>query len=565
MTFVLFNRTIASIAAACILSSCAQLSTSAEQSVADEPESNIPKEALTGENLFQLLLAEIATNRRELGAAAALYGEIGDNYNDVNAIERGVALNLSINQYSRVLELSQKWAKLRPEDPDALRTVSLSAVATGQIELAVTTIEQWLSLDSNADVSSILPGANNLSQDQIEYFLNELSRIQNTYEKSPSLYYSRSRLTYATNDAPRALELAETSLSLQDNFQVKLFRFQLLLATGQIQKAKDVIEELDRKFPTNRQVAIQYTRFIYRFEPENLAKLETLHTRFASESAIARTYARAAFDQQSFDSAKAVYQHLLEQGHGDEAHYFLGRIALEEDNADRAADHFEQVKDAPFVSSALAEWVSMGRIQDESRVINSLAAKKEAFPNLAPTFWRLESSYYQLTQQSELAWQTLDNAILIFPTEIQLLYDQAMLATELDRPVVMENNLITIVELDPENTNALNALGYTWADLNKNLNQASTYIEKALSIEPENPAFQDSKGWYLYRVGELDEALIWLKKAYSQMENDEVAAHIAEVLWYLDRPVEAESYLTEVIRLNPNSKYAGKLSDLFNK
>ena len=61
MTFVLFNRTIASLAAACILSSCAQLSTSAEQSVADEPVSNIPKEALTGENLFQLLLAEKAS------------------------------------------------------------------------------------------------------------------------------------------------------------------------------------------------------------------------------------------------------------------------------------------------------------------------------------------------------------------------------------------------------------------------------------------------------------------------------------------------------------------------
>jgi tetratricopeptide (TPR) repeat protein len=525
----------------------------------------IPKEQLTGENLFQLLLAEIATNRRELGAAAALYGELSDNYNDTAAISRAVALNQSIGNYAKMLELSQKWISFRPEDPEALRALTLSAIANGQITLGTNTLSQWLTADPKADVSLILPGAKNLSDNQITELNTELNGLQTQFKRSPSLLYTRARIELSLGRPNQALDLINQSLKIEDNFQVRLFQYQVVLANEDIPKAKKLIEQLDKNNPNNRQVGIQYARFIYAYEPTNLAKLQELQTRFSMEPTISRTYARAAFDQEEYDSAQAVFQHLLNHAYADEAHYFLGRIDLMNDNLDAAANHFESVETTPYITSALAEWASMARIVDEERFLEAITKGKKAHPDLVTTMTRLEASFLQLTYQTQRAWQTLDDALLRSPHDTRLLYDQAMLSAELDRFDVMEDNLSKIIDIDPENTNALNALGYTWADQNKNLELANVYIDKALGSNPDNAAFQDSKGWILYRQGDLEGALEWLEKAYKQMKNDEVAAHIAEVLWYLNRSEDAQTYLNEVIRLNPDSIYVSKLNELFNQ
>ena len=565
MTSVISRAQLIGVATAILLSSCSQMPTRADNSTPQTAATEIPKEELTGENLFQLLLAEIATNRRELGAAAALYGELSDNYNDTSAISRAVALNQSIGNYGKMLELSQKWISLRPNDPEALRALTLSAIANGQIELGTTSLTQWLTADPKADVSLILPGAKNLSDDQITELNSELSALQTQFKRSPSLLYTRARIELSIGHPNRALTLIDQSLKIEDNFQVRLFQYQVVLANEDIPKAKKLIEQLDKNNPNNRQVGIQYARFIYAYEPQNLDKLQDLHTRFAMEPTISRTYARAAFDQEEYGTAQAVFLHLLNHAYADEAHYFLGRIDLTNGNLDAAANHFESVQTTPYVTSALAEWASMARVEDEERFITAIQKAQSDYPDLATTMTRLEASYYQLTLQTQRAWQSLGAALELHPNDIRLLYDQAMLSAEINRLDVMEDNLSTILDIDPENTNALNALGYTWADQNKNLEQASIYIDRALESDPDNAAFQDSKGWLLYRQGDLDGALIWLKKAYAQLKNDEVAAHIAEVLWHLDRNEDAKTYLNEVIRLNPDSIYVSKLNELFSQ
>jgi len=568
MIFKFKLNSLFTLSASVLLTACANIPSNTEASevtVTEPVTAAIPKQELSGQSLFQLFLAEIATNRREYVAAAALYSEIGANYNDVTALQRAIALNQSIGDYNRMYPLAQKWLELRPQESEALKALSLAAIATGQIEHGAVSLDQWLILEPKADISIILPGVDKLNSEQRIKLTEELKILQENHTNSASLDYTQARLKYSASATDEALALANTSLSKEENLHVALFKFQLLLNLEQAEEAKKLIESLSNDYSTNRQVGIQHTRFIYRYEPSNLAALKDLHTRFSTEPTIARTYAHAAFDQQEFDSAKAVYLHLLKQGYSDEAHYFLGRIDLINEMADSAADHFEAVKQAPYLTSAIAEWVAMARIIDNSRIASALDTHKKNQPDDAPMIWRLESSYYQLTEQNDQAWKTLSQAIELFPSNIPLLYDQAMFAATLDRFSVMENNLIAILELEPENINALNALGYTWADLNKNLETASSYIDRALKTDPNNPAFQDSKGWILYRTGKLEEALVWLKKAYASMENDEVAAHIAEVLWYLKQQVEARNFLNEVVRLNPDSEYAVRLNELFNE
>lgn len=84
-----------------------------------------------------------------------------------------------------------------------------------------------------------------------------------------------------------------------------------------------------------------------------------------------------------------------------------------------------------------------------------------------------------------------------------------------------EKYLKVCIELDPENAELLNFLGYLYADKNVNLTEAENLIRRALRIDPENPFYLDSLGWIYYRQGNADKAIEYIRKAIYKMETDD--------------------------------------------
>jgi tetratricopeptide (TPR) repeat protein len=96
----------------------------------------------------------------------------------------------------------------------------------------------------------------------------------------------------------------------------------------------------------------------------------------------------------------------------------------------------------------------------------------------------------------------------------------------------------------PDDTQVNNDLGYLWADQGRNLEQAREMIEKALKAEPENPAYLDSMGWVLFKLGEYEKALEHLQKAISlpRGEDSTIYDHLGDTYEKLnqrDKAVEA--------------------------
>lgn len=487
---------------------------------------------------------------------------MGKDYNDVQALRRSVALNQAIENYEEAYISANKWSELRPEDETANSALALSTLATGRLEESSTALDKWLAINPEAETTLLLSAFGEIDADQRKLYYSSLEALQQKYPENASLYYLSARLIYSESED--ALALTDTALDIEPSLEASLYKFQLLQDLNKIDEAKQQIEMIRAQYPQNRQVAILQARFIYQYYPADLDALAELHTEFSTEPIISRTYARAAFDQGQYDTANAVYSHLLSLSEfDDEAHYFLGRIDIANAKPEAAANHFKQIEQLPYLVSGIAEWVSLGNIDDQAEILSAIERAKKVDASREPTYWRFQSNYFQLTEQPELAWQTLSDGLQRFPDNTSLLYDQAMMAAGTERSNVMEENLLRILELEPNNINALNALGYTWADLSKNLDVAHDYINRALSEDTDNPAFQDSKGWVLYRLGQAEEALIWLQKAYAQFQNDEIAAHVAEVLWKLNRLQEAESTLNDIKQNYPGSRYIDYLNRLF--
>ena len=161
------------------------------------------------------------------------------------------------------------------------------------------------------------------------------------------------------------------------------------------------------------------------------------------------------------------------------------------------------------------------------------------------------------------AYSRLENAINTLPNSPELVYDFAMAAERINKIDVMERELRKLIKMQPEFSQAYNALGYSLADRNVRLEEARVLIEKAHELSPEDHYILDSLGWVYYRLGNLDKALDYLRRAYSQQPDPEIAAHLGEVLWKQGKRDEAvktweaaiSAFPENEVLLNTNRKF----------
>lgn len=156
-----------------------------------------------------------------------------------------------------------------------------------------------------------------------------------------------------------------------------------------------------------------------------------------------------------------------------------------------------------------------------------------------------EASVMRDAKRWQEAYEALAGALQRSPDDSDLLYEQAMMAEKLDRLDEMERLLRRVIELKPDNPHAYNALGYSLADRNLRLPEAKALIQRALELAPGDPFITDSLGWVEWRLGNRDEALRLLQKAYATRPDAEIAAHLGEVLWAMGRQDEARRVWTE--------------------
>jgi predicted Zn-dependent protease len=145
--------------------------------------------------------------------------------------------------------------------------------------------------------------------------------------------------------------------------------------------------------------------------------------------------------------------------------------------------------------------------------------------------FEIEAEFLAKHERKDEALVVYGRGLAFFDDDQTLLYGRALLLERMNRVAEAESDLRNIVAEDPQNADALNALGYTLADRTNRYAEAQALIEKALRLQPDSPAFLDSLGWVQHRLGRDAEALRNLRRAFSLQKDPEIAAHLGEVLW----------------------------------
>ena len=511
------------------------------------------------ETLYLLLAAEIAAQRGRYDVTLVNYLEAAKQSRDTGVTRRAMRIAQSLNADNAQRQLAELWLDMDPQSLEALRVSAIQDVKQNNLEAALQHMEQILDLGGDADFDSLAAMAANLPVAEQQELLKLYQALAERHPENREIQYSIALLQKVTGNYQAALDVLKPLLEEAPEFQPALvLKGDLLYQTGQKEAALDHLLRNTRRYPDNRQMGTLYGRMLISEGELQAAQDEfaRLIRRFPEVPGLRLSHALVALENGDIEVAREDLVRLIEQGHHtNEAHYYLGRIADEAGNVERAIGYYEQVNEGTHFFPALSRLSLLkaqnGQLEEAREKLQTL---RQNNPDKAETFWLLEINLLLDTEQEELALEAANQALASYPDNVRILYARAMLYDSRGHFEGAERDLRRILEIEPDNAVALNALGYILTSHTERLAEARDLIERALALDPDNPAILDSMGWVLFQQGETKAALDYLRRAYEAFPDPEVAAHLGEALWVSGQQEQARVVWRQGLDANPGDE-----------
>lgn len=170
----------------------------------------------------------------------------------------------------------------------------------------------------------------------------------------------------------------------------------------------------------------------------------------------------------------------------------------------------------------------------------------------------LDAQLYVRANKPDAAVDSYTRGLAKLPDDTGLLYGRALSQADRGNSKAAIADLRRVLELQPGDIDAMNALGYTLADENRDLGEAEKLLRQALDAKPDEPAIIDSWGWLQYRQGHLAAAAESLRKAWNMRKDPDVGAHLGEVLWQQGQHDDAREVFKQVRADDPHNATLNK-------
>lgn len=246
----------------------------------------------------------------------------------------------------------------------------------------------------------------------------------------------------------------------------------------------------------------------------------------------------------------------------------LGGIAERQGQTDRAISFYQQVpKDSPMrriselqLGLALAQ---SGKVDDAKKHLQELIASD---PDDIRSYLAYGSVLSDAKDYAAMA-TNYDKAVEIIgplptPGNWSVFFQRGIAYERLKKWDQAEPNFRKALELNPDQPQVLNYLGYSWVDMNRNLDEGLEMIRKAVDLRPDDGYIVDSLGWAYYRLNRFDDAVNELEKAAQLKAGDAtINDHLGDAYWRVGRKLEAVYQWNRALAANPEEAEVPKLKD----
>lgn len=556
MTYLRFCSVIG-LSLSCLLSGCSSLTSNFEAD-ADTSSAVSPKtRPFPPETLYSLLVAELAASRNQPQIMLHHYLEQARATHDIAITKRATLIAQYLGANQAALDTALLWQELEPSSHDPKRVIAAQLALQKKLIEAFEYALQVREQQDNALFQSIAAQAVNKPADYQEALLQRYIDAQQQYPKDDQLLMGTALLEHFLGRNPQALTHANASIKANDdNLAAHLLKASLLERSGEADKAVAVLSRQVKKHPNNKRLRLRYARTL---TDTDLEKAQQQFQAMVDESPfdgdLLLSLALISKEIGDTSTAREYFEQLLYLNkHSSSAHYYLGQISEGEKNISRALEEYRRVTEGDEYLYAAAAFCRL-QLDDVKydRCHQRMKAERNRLPQVANRLFLIESDSLQSRHFYLESLDLLNTALQQFPTDIELLYARSTALEFAGHINAAETDLRTILKQEPDNANALNALGYILTNRTERHREAYELITRAVAQEPNNAAYIDSLGWVLYRLNRHDEALEQLRQAMQLFPNHEIAAHLGEVLWIMDKKEEAQKIWKAGLEDEPDS------------
>ncbi|MHB1351530.1 MAG: tetratricopeptide repeat protein [Desulfobulbaceae bacterium] len=326
---------------------------------------------------------------------------------------------------------------------------------------------------------------------------------------------------------------------------------ELLLEKADVYRLQERYEELNaiyRKIleddPGNEPVALAliHSLLLDDKEDEALAELERLKARVDHSDKADQSMARFYVRMKKYEEAIELLRSSLSKNSDSETRFLLAVVLTQTEQYDKALAQLRLIgKDDEEYENAVSLQVRILRFMNkEEQAIELLERVVQDTETRSPDMFVMLAALYQLQNQTELGRSAFDRAMVAFPEDEDLLYEFGLFLDTAGRQDEAMSVMQQVIERQPEHGEALNYVGYSWADKSINLDKALAYIRRAVELRPENGYVRDSLGWVYYRLGRYEEALAAMEEAVRLAEEEDptIFEHLGDVYFALGRQEE---------------------------
>lgn len=349
--------------------------------------------------------------------------------------------------------------------------------------------------------------------------------------------------------------------------------------------------------PASLQPFVQYAAFLERTEGKNAAKafLQELKARFPDNRFLMREGAQVlagrglSLDSTTPEGALAAILYRLSsefvRSNSRQIAVFYLRVAeylhpTHDDIKLTLGAQFEELEDfasaarvyagidtqSPMYQLARQRYVTALQRDDDRPALRAALARALSEDNTLPS---LRLARAELSRQDGAFAAALEDYNWLIKASggsdsgaWYLYFARGVTYDQLDRWEAAEADLLRALALKPDDPTALNYLGYSWIDRDRNHEQATLMIRRALDARPEDGFINDSLGWVYFLQGDYGQAITYLERAVSIEPGDAVINdHLGDAYWRAGRHLEARYQWRQVLEQQPDDSLRAAVED----
>lgn len=531
----------------------------AAETVENAP-ANLPKQALTGELLYEYLLSEIGNQRGYKQLAVEGSSDLARKTRDPRVAKRAAQLAFESGDMDKSISSLRLWQALEPDAPMTSRLLASILLRGGKLEEAQAEFAKVLQSDPAHASDNFLQIAQALAAypDKAAAF-KMMSALAQPYPKVAEAHWATAELARLANEKAQALSEVKQARSLRPDWAMAVSLEAELLQKTSPQQGLAVLHDYLAKYPNAYEIRSQYARAL--LEQKQYAASRDEFNLLAEHSPdnpdLAFAIALISLQMNDFAGAETQLKAALHKGKKDQdtVQYYLGQLSEAKKNPSEAIAYYQAVKGGEQffvaqlrIAALLAE---QGKLSEARQVLQQ---QKAANNQQRAQLVLVEAQLLREAKNYSAALQVLEQGLEKLPNHNVLLYEAAMMADKVGKFDLAEQQLRKLMQLNPQDANAYNALGYSFLERNVRVNEGVALVEKALQLAPDDVSIMDSVGFGYYRSGKWDDSVALLRRAYAGNPDPEIATHLVQALWARGDKKEAQKLLQDSLKAHPDNQ-----------